>query len=585
MSEDDPIPRQLGAILFADVVGYTKLMQEGEEQTHRSIKQYKQIFTQLCETYAGRVLEVRGDGFLIFFDSVVNSVQFAVEVQTNSIRQTEQTAQGNIKFRIGINTGDVITDDGSIFGDSVNIAARIESLASPGGVCVSQEVYDYVRYKLRYGYECIGTRQLKNVHKPIVVFRVRNELSGVSMLAASRESPPVLHGESGLLKSLVVVPFKDLPMDHASGSLSTGIAEDITNLLSRSPDLFVISRGSTCRCDPEIEPVQQFGNRLGVEYVVDGDFIVLDSSIRITVQLIDVVFGEVRWTECYDRDLNDFFVILAQMVAAITNVLDAPVDETQLQRQCSDLSPDFQIYKLILRAQQQFYRYTRSTNLESRDLYTTALESSPDCGRALTGIARTLNLDYFYRWADDLRSTLDSSAQYVRRASAAGDNDAMALSQVGFVHLYRKEHERAIESYQAALNLNPQDADVIADIANALLYTGRAEDSIKQIKSAMRHNPFYPDEYLIRLGRAYYQVGRYDDAIIAGSGVYNPATACQLLAASYARANQISKAHFFADMMFELDPGFSLENQYSNTPYRSTDQVDHIVKGLQLAGF
>ena len=175
--------------------------------------------------------------------------------------------------------------------------------------------------------------------------------------------------------------------------------------------------------------------------------------------------------------------------------------------------------------------------------------------------------------------------QYLQRAIATSNNDATTFSQIGFVHLHQKEHERAIKNYQVALDLNPQDADIIADMANALLYTDRAEESIEQIKKAMRHNPLYPDEYLLRLGRAYYQVGHYDDAIIAGSAMYNPATACQLLAASYAQANQISKARFFAEMMFELNPDFSLDNEYNDTPYRSTEQVDHIVKGLRLAGF
>lgn len=578
------VPRQLGANLFADVVGYTSLMQDDEERIHRDVKLYQQLFTQLCETYGGRVVVARGDGFHLFFSSVVNSVQFAVEFQTAAGLELDERTRGKIKFRIGIHAGDVITEDGEVHGDSVNIAARIEALAGPGGICISREVYDYVKYKLPCGYVYTGPHQLKNVGRPVHILSVRSDLSGISMLSVPRELA-IARGDSDPRKSLLVVPFKDLSTDEVSNWFSMGIAEDLINQFSKASELLVISRGTSFCFNPKIESAQQFAAKLDVDYIVDGDFTVLDNSIRVDVRFMEVGSATERWSERYDRDLNEFATILADMVRAVSQSLDVPVDAKHIERLRLDIPPDFPVHRLYLEAQQKLHQYSRMENQQARNLYELALESSPHYRQALTGVSRTLNLDYLYDWAEDRGSTLESSMQFVQRALSEGEDDATPYSQLGFIYLYRKEHEQALEHYRLALELNPNDTDIISDFANALLYAGQPEQCVELIKTSMHHNPFYPDEYLLRLGRAYYQMEQYDDAIIAGSSVYNPGVACQLLAASYAQAEQIDKARFFAEMMYEMKSGFTLEQQYAATPYSSLEQVDHIVQGLRLAGF
>ena len=579
--------RRLGAILFADVAGYSSLMAEDEMATHDAIKGHVRTFEQYSRRYEGEILQVRGDGIFALFDSVVNAVRFGIEVQ-KAVAAAEQQVpeERRIRFRIGINLGEVLRDEAEVYGDSVNIAARIEALADPGGMAVSAAVYEQIKNTLRYGYEHLGPQRLKNIREPIEVFRVREESEGATMAASPRRASRGLKlGRSpSKLPSVVVLPFQNLSGDPTETWFSDGITEDITTNLSKFHDLFVIARNSAFTYKGELVRPHQAAKELGVRYVTQGSVRKLKNRVRISVELADAESGRTIWGDRYDRDLDDIFAVqdeITYMVAAATAVqIKASEGERTRQMRPSDL----EAYGLVLQGQQRIFRYTRDDNHDARKLYESALEADPGYARAIAAISRTLNLDWRYSWTDSPEEALNKALEFAQQAVLLDETDARGFGELGFVHLYRKEHDTSIDAYKRALTLNPNDADLMSDMADALAHSGQSEDAVELLRKAMRLNPFYPDQYLWHLGGAYYNLKRYEDAIDVLLRMHNPTEGRRLLAASYAQLERMREAQEQAAKVFEAHPNFSLERWASVQPDKYSEDLEHFVEGLKKAG-
>ena len=579
--------RQLGAILFADVVGYSDLMGEDELATHEAVKGHLETFEQYSVRYEGEILQVRGDGIFALFDSIVNAVHFGIDVQKAVAAANQQVPEERrIMFRIGINLGEVVKEEASVYGDSVNIAARIEGLADPGGICVSAAVYEQIKNKLRYGYEYLGPQRLKNIRDPIEIFRVHEESEGAAMAASPRalsrgielgRSPPKL-------PSVAVLPFINLSGDPSEHWLSDGVTEDITTNLSKFHNLFVIARSSAFTYKNKSARPQQAAEELGVRYVTQGSIRKLGNRVRISVALADAESGRTIWGERYDRDLDDIFAMQDEITHMIVAATAVQIEATESERMRQMRPSDLEAYGLVLQGQQRIFRYTRDDNQEARKLYEAALDIDPRYARAIAAVSRTLNLAWRYSWTGSPDKALDEALEFARQAALLDETDARGFGELGFVHLYRKEHEASINAYTRALILNPNDADLMADMADALAHSGRSEEAVELIHKAMHLNPFYPDQYLWHLGGAYFNLKRYEDAVDTLLCMHNPTEGRRLLAASYGQLGRTSEAREQAAKVLEAHPNFSLERWASIQPDKYSEDVEHFVDGLKKAG-
>lgn len=575
--------RQLRAMLFADIVGYSSLVAGDEEVALDIISDYIELFEHFCTENEGEIVQIRGDGVFALFASAVNAVSCAVEAQ-DFIRKKNEVAQAPVEFRVGINLGDVLQSNTGVHGSAVNIASRLEGLAEPGGVCISGAVYDQVKSRIACSYEPMGTQKLKNIAEPIDAFAVRKE----GQIVAAAGSPRIIsRQEKAQLPnrpSVVVLPFKDYNADEKDSWFVEGITEDITSNLSRFHNLFVIARNSAfIYRNKEIRP-QQAAMELGVRYVAQGTVRKAGNRARISVELVDAETERTIWAERYDRNLDDIFDVQDEIVSTVVTATNVQIEVTETERAYNLPPSDLAAYDRVLKAQQLIFRYRRPDNEEARRLYQEAHEIDPSYSRAVAGISRTLNIGWRYNWVSDNEKPLDQALDYALMAVRLNASDARGYGELGFAHLYRKEHEASIRAYEQALSLNPNDADLMADFADTLQHSGRSEEAVELFKSAMRLNPYYPDQYLWDLGGAYYNLRLYEDAISTVLKMNNPSEGQRLLAASYAQLDRHSQARFHASKVMEAHPNFSLEQWAKIVPDLHPEDTEHLLEGLKKAG-
>lgn len=579
--------RKLRAVLFADVEGYTALMHQDEEGTQHAIGNCLREFENHIGQYGGEVLEVRGDGVFALFESAVNAVKFAVEIQNVIHAKYEADSENRqIRFRMGINLGEVLSDQKHIYGDSVNIASRIERLAEPGGICISGGVYQQIKNKLHFGYECMGLQELKNIQEPVEVFKVREETDGVTMAPSARPVAKSVDMDVGPSNrpSVAVLPFKSLNDNPEQDYFSDGITEDIITNLSKFHSLFVIARGSAFFYKSKDAALKQVGRELGVRYVATGSVRHTGNRIRISVQLVDTESGRTVWAERYDRDFDDIFDVQDEITNMIVSATASQIEAAERERMGRMTALDVQAYGLVLQGQHRVFRYTRYDNFQARRLYESALEYEPDYARAIAAISRTLNVDWRYSWVESRDEALDRALELAQKAVLLDESDARGFGELGFAHLYRKEHDASINAYTRALTLNPNDADLMSDMADALAHCGRSQEAVELLEKAMRLNPFYPDQYLWHLSGAYFNLRRYEDAIDAVMRMHNPTEGRRILAASYGHLGQLEQARSHAEKVLEAHPDFSLERWAEVQPDKNPEYTEHFVDGLKRAG-
>ena len=579
--------RRLGAVLFADVAGYSRLMGVNELDTHNAVMERIQRFRAQAPAHNGEILNITGDGVLAFFESITSAVRFAMDVQQSIETENEGLeADERISFRIGINLGDVIEEDGNVYGESVNIAARLEGLAQPGGICVTRAVYDEIKNRLPLGFDYLGYRSLKNISNEVEVYGLHDATS-TGLRAPTKRSEPTLESvEKGLptLPSVAVLPFKFIGENPTQEFLADGITEDIITNLSRFRSLFVIARGSAFFYKNQSPSVPEVSKDLGVQYLVQGSVRPGGKRLRISVFLVDALEGQTVWAETYDRLFDDVFEVQDEISQAAVSAMAVQIESAEQRRMRQFMPTDLEAYGLLLQGQQRLYRYRPEDNATARSLYEAALESDPGYARAMAAVSRTHNLDWFYSWSQAPSVGLDRALELAQNAISLDPSDARGHAELGYVRLYRKEHDLSISSYEKARDLNPNDADIMVDMADTLAHAGRSEESVPLFEKAVRLNPFYPDHYLWSLGGAYYNLKEYDEVVRVVSKMNNPAEGERLLAASFGQLGKMTEARHHAGKVLEAHPNFSIEHLEQVLPDLDPDETAHYVEGLKKAG-
>lgn len=576
--------RRLVAILFADAVGYSAFMSEDEVTAHHRVEELINIFCKNIEANDGRVVQTSGDGIFALFDSAASAVQAGIESQ-ELIAKSNAGNDRPVDFRVGINLGDVLVNNSTAHGNSVNVAARLETLADSGSVCISAAVYEQVKNKLRFGYQYLGPQKLKNIADEIDVYAVYPEVDAVAKKPSLRASPSQHKSQLSSKPSVVVLPFKDLGDDQESSWFTDGITEDITVNLSKFHNLHIISRNSAFTYRNQDVPPQTVGNALGVRYVAQGSVRRAGNRARISIELADTETGRMIWGERYDRTMDDIFELQDEIARTIVSATAVQIESSEFDRVRATQPSDVEAYGLVLQAQHQIYKYLRPNNLKAHDLYDAAHNLDPRYARANAGVSRTFNLDWRYGWSEDTEGALDQALEFAKRAVDLDPHDARGFGELGFAHLYRKEHDAAIKSYERAVLLNPNDADLLAEMADALGHSGRNEEALVLFEKAMKLNPFYPDQYLWDMGGVLYNLRRYEDVISSVSQMHNQSEGQRLLAASNAQLGRTKEAEFHAAQVRQAQPGFSAaEWAKLKVPDVRSEDVENYVEGLLKAG-
>lgn len=575
--------RKLVAVLYADAKGYTRLMGQDEERTLQLINASLERFSRLITEYGGAVVNVAGDGVLADFPSVTRAVECGVAMQTEPpTGNNGREATLQIQFRIGINAGDVILNQDNIHGDAVNIAVRIEEFAPVGSVCISRPVYDQTKNKLAYGYEYLGQHQLKNIEEPIEIYQVQEDPKRAMDVPSVRQTPAPLAPPD--FPSIAVLPFNDMSEAGDHGYLCDGITEDITTSLSRFHNLFVIARNSAFVFKEKKINVQEVGRELGVRYVLEGSVRSARERLRINAQLIDTRMGFHLWAEKYDRELDDPFMVQDELTQSIVMQLAVKMEGAELQRTRGVQTENLEAYALLLRAQEAFYGYTREGHAKARALCKKAIEHDPQFARAYALLSRTYNDEWRYSWCEDPEESLRNALRLAKVSVALDHTDARGYCELGIVYLYQKKMKASIAEFERALSINPNDADVMAELADALAYDRRPAEAVELIEKAMRLNPFYPDWYLWHLADAYYALRRYEDTIATVERMNNPAEGCRLLAASYGQLGLLDEARSCAQMVLQRQPNFTISRWAAVQPEQNPDELEHFIEGLRKAG-
>ena len=506
------LERRLSAILAADVVGYSRLMGVDEEATHVQLKgHFRTLVEPKIAEHRGRVVKNTGDGMLVEFSSVVDALRCAVEVQRGmAARNAEVLQDKRIEFRVGINVGDVIIEENDIYGDGVNIAARLETLAAPGGICVSARVQEDTRNKLDLAFEDAGDHQLKNIAWPVRVYRVR--LEG----AATKPLPALALPDK---PSIAVLPFQNLSGDPGQEYFADGIAEDITTALARLRGFFVIARGSAFSYKGRAISVTQIGRELGVRYVLEGSVRRAGDRVRIGVQLADAETGREIWVERYERALADLFALQDEVAASVVTAVEPQLYAAESAR-VQQTPPDrLDAWDYVIRALSFMWRRTRSDHATALDLLSTALHLDPSYARAL-GLHAWLSMwNAHAGWsAGGLAAVLAPATEQARAAVAIDRDDPWARLALGFSHMLRREHEDAVEELRAALDLNPNFALGHACHGLALAYGGKGAQAVVHLETAMRLSPRDPffSVFVSMCGFAHFMAGHYAAGLDCG---------------------------------------------------------------------
>jgi adenylate cyclase len=584
---DVPGPeRRLAAVLAADMVGYSRLMEVDETGTLARLKTHRiELIDPAIAKNRGRIIKTTGDGMLVEFHSVADAVLCAVEVQRRMARRNTDVSPARwIQFRIGINLGDVIIEENDIFGDGVNVAARLEMLAEPGGICVSGAVRDQVGDRLEdVAFEDLGDQSIKNISRPIRVFRVRLESDPKSAPDGAKETAAA--APIAKKPSIAVLPLVNMSGDPEQEFFADGLTEDIITELSRFHDLLVISRNSTFVYKGKAVKVQDVAREFGVDYVLEGSVRKAGGRIRVTVQLIDAETDRHVWAERYDRELEDVFAIQDEMTRAIVATLPGRVEAARHDRAKRKPTDNMAAYECVLAAKVLHHRSMRDDNAEAQHLLDRALALDPNYAHAHAWKACVLGQTWIYGWCQDRDATFEQVAAELETALVLDDNDSDVHRILAAVNLTRDDHDKATYHQERALALNPNYDLVVVQQGELLTWLGRPEEGIDWIKKAMRLNPCHPERFWSHLGRACYCAEKYAEAVEAFSRITRPDhTHHAFLAATFAQMGNAVAAAAHAAETQKREPQFSVAVYLATQHYkRQVDRQRHEA-GLLKAG-
>jgi adenylate cyclase len=615
-----PVERKLAAILSADAVGFSRLMGDDEAATVRAIVECREVIGSAVGHHGGRVVDAPGDNVLAEFPSVVDAVQAALDIQRElSARNAALPAARQMWFRIGINLGDVIVEGDRLYGDGVNIAARLEGLAEGGGICLSGTAYDQVVGKLPLDWKFLGEHTVKNIARPVRVYRTRLEAASPAGAAptakrrAGRWSKARIAGAVGVVvllgvagwagwrwlgtqasaslplpdrPSVAVLPFTNLSRDPAQEYFSDGVTEDLITGLSKVSGLFVIARNSVFTYKGKAVKIRDVGRDLGVRYVLEGGIQRSGSRVRVTAQLVDAVSGYHVWAERYDREVSDVFALQDEVTQQIVRALAVKLTAGEQARMRRTPTSVPEVYDLVLRGNDERRRTTREGNAEARRLLVRALDLDPSYAPAYCGLSWAYLQGWQFLWSG--RESLDRARELAERGIALDVTLADGHRLMAQIHLWQKEHDLAIREAERGVALAPNDADAHETLAEVYVWSGRPEESVAIIRRAMRLNPHYPFFYLWTLGHAYYLTGRAADAVdtfdtlveqnpnFLPGHVYRAVVLLEL-----GRTKEARSAWERAE---PLSPGASMASIRERLPYRRPADLDRFLSAVHRLG-
>jgi adenylate cyclase len=621
---EEGFKRKLTTILSADVVGYSRLMEDNEEATIQTLNTYRNSMSTLIQQHRGRVVDMTGDNLMAEFSSVVDAVKCGVETQKEiRERNADLPVNRRMLFRIGVNLGDIVEEDDRIYGDGVNIAARLEALAEGGGICISGTAYDHLKNKLELGYEYLGEHSVKNIAAPVRVYKVLMEPEAAGKIIGEKRKTKrwmtvaaaviILIGLAGWYlyieqskriepasvekmayplpdkPSIAVLPFDNLSGDPEQEYFSDGITEQIITSLSKVPYIFVIARNSTFAYKGKPVKIQQIAEELAVRYVLEGSVQRSDDRVRITVQLIDATAGHHLWAENYDREVKDIFALQDEIAMKIMAAMQVELGEADWGRFSSIKTTNLKAYEKYLKGNEHLYRRTTADTLEAGRLAQEAIALDPEYGGAYTLLAHIHLDDVWFSRTKDRAKSIKTAEQLALKAIDLSGQDTITHRLLGMVFLLRNEYEKAIIEAQKAIELSPNSAVDHFFMGMVLRFAGRYDEAILYLEKAIRLNPRTPLMYLNNLAFAYAFAEQYEKAIPLWNRAIerNPDylfAYCGLTYAYQMSGNE-TKAREAAAEVLRIKPNYSVERSSGKAnPIKDADLKKRYMDAQRKAG-
>ena len=582
MAETAPAQRRLAAILAADVAGYSRLMGADEEGTLARLKALRgELIDPSIAAHHGRIVKTTGDGLLVEFASVVDAMRCAVAWQS-AMADRAQPAETRIEWRIGVNLGDVIIDGDDIFGDGVNIAARLEAMAEPGGICISRTVLTQTRGKLDFPVEDLGDQALKNIAQQVHVFRVLAQETAMPETALPLPEKP----------SIAVLPFQNMSGDPEQEYFADGIAEDVITLLSKSRGLFVIARNSTFTYKGRAIDVKAVGRELGVRFVLEGSVRKAANRVRVTAQLIEAATGGHLWAERYDRDLTDIFAVQDEITAAVSTAILPTMERSERERASRKPPDSLDAWECYHRGLWHFGKVAAAENELAHGFFERAVALDPSFAAAHAAMAVTcITAAVLFRARGEREDLIPSSTEHARRSIALDPTMSIghAALAIALVHLGR--HDEAMAEADLAVSLDSNSAWALGYQGYARTFGGRPREAIEPIKTAMRLSPFDPQMSFWQhfLGRAYYWMGDYQEALVVARQVCqtypNFGPAYRTLVAALGQTGQADEAQrVTAEAAERFGDDFRMRFRGRRAAENRPEDHERLIEGWRKAG-
>jgi adenylate cyclase len=621
--------RKLTAILSADVKGYSRLMGEDEEATVRTITAHRKVITSVIQKYRGRVVDSPGDNILAEFVSVVDAVQSGVEIQeVIRAKNAELPEERRMEFRIGINLGDVIQEGERIYGDGVNIAARVEGLADPGGICISGSAYEQIENKLALGYDYIGEHTVKNIVKPIRVYKVPTGPETLQKVTEEKRPAPgwqraavavviallVVAGGVALWKSsltpsppptevasvekmafplpdkpsIAVLPFSNLSGDPEQEYFSDGITEEIISALGSVPKLFVIARNSTFTYKNKPVKVQQVAEELGVRYVLEGSVRKAGDKVRITAQLIDALDGHHLWAKRYDRNLSDIFAVQDELTKEIITAMQVKLTEGEQIQAAARGTNNLEAYLKCLQSGEYAHQVNPESVALAIQLAEEAIALDPEYAWAYYNLARAHVVAVWVGASKSPRESMAKAMASCQKAIALDNTPAEAHGRLGFLYAMRRQYDKAVAEAEKAVSLNPNSAMAHVMLGKTLVFDGRWEESIPEYKKAIRLDPIPHHMYLYSLGLSYCWTGQYEEGVkwCEKSVRQEPDSlfARLMMTVVYSLSGRDEQARAEAVEVLRIQPKFTVKGFEKRLTYKRKEDNEKFLNALRKAG-
>jgi adenylate cyclase len=621
--------RKLAAVLSASAEEYGRLMGEDEGATLQTLKGHHQVMCSLVEKHQGRVVDARGDNLLAEFASMVDALECAVEIQKELKRRNEELPkERRMPFRIGIHLGDIIEEEGKIYGDGVHVAALLDSLADGGGICVSRSAHDQVKNKLDVGYQDLGQHGIENIPESVRVYRVVLEPDpkwkmigklwsrmkrwqkvaltiGIALLQMAGglvikkyfdrpPSPPVATAsvQKAALPlpdkpSIAVLPFENMTGDPKQEYFTDGFTEQIITSLSKIPALFVISRNSTFTYKGKPVKVQQVSEELGVRYVLEGSVQKSSGRIRINVQLIDAISGQHVWAESYDRDMKDIFRLQDEVILKITSAMSVNLTAGQQARAWAEGTKSLDAYLKLMQGREYRYKGNRESIALARRMAEEAIALDPKYAEAYALLGTTHYLEVFLGTSRP-KDSIAKATEFIQKALAMNGSLADAHSMLGVLYSWSGRYEEGIAEAERGVELDPNSGQAYYNLTVVLRWAGKSKEAIPVIRKALRLEPIPPDNYVQQLALVYFQTGDCKEAIAAcDMGLKRQPdhlVSRVIMTAVYGSCGKEKEARKEAAEVLRINPKFTVESFMGNTPYKDPADRDRTAQGLRKAG-